>query len=107
MSILVEYQNFTPTTALYPKEFEEEYLLCGLASEVGELLGAFKKAMRDDWTDEKLSKEVLAESGDILWYLSQLLNSFNYSFEDVLEYNMRKLKDRQWRDVLQGSGDNR
>lgn len=107
MSILVEYQSFTPTTAIYPKEYEEEYLLYGLSSEVGELLGSFKKSIRDDWTDEELSKAVLHESGDILWYLSQLLTSFNYSFEDVLRANMEKLKSRQERKILKGSGDYR
>ena len=33
------YQDWTKTTAVYPEEKAEEYLMLGLASEVGELLG--------------------------------------------------------------------
>ena len=107
MSLLSEYQEFTPTTSIYPKEYEEEYLLCGLASETGELLGSFKKAIRDDWTDEQLSESILSEAGDILWYLSLILKTFNYTFEDAMLNNMIKLKSRKEREVLKGSGDYR
>jgi len=33
------YREWTRTTAVYPKEKEEEYLMIGLANEVGEVLG--------------------------------------------------------------------
>ena len=42
------YREWTRTTVEYPKEREEEYLLLGLANEVGELLGKHKKEIRGD-----------------------------------------------------------
>ena len=36
------YREWTRTTAQYPKDKEEEYLLIGLANEVGEVLGNTK-----------------------------------------------------------------
>ena len=42
------YKEWTRTTAVYPKEKEEEYLMIGLANEVGEVLGKYKKQVRGD-----------------------------------------------------------
>ena len=41
------YKEWTRTTAVYPKEKEEEYLMIGLANEVGEVLGKYKKQVRE------------------------------------------------------------
>ena len=45
------YKEWTRTTAVYPKEKEEEYLMIGLANEVGEVLGKYKKQVRGDGDD--------------------------------------------------------
>ena len=42
------YKKWTRETAVYPKEKEEEYLMIGLANEVGEVLGKYKKQVRGD-----------------------------------------------------------
>ena len=42
------YKEWTRTTAVYPKDIEEQYLVLGLANEVGEFLGKCKKELRGD-----------------------------------------------------------
>jgi hypothetical protein len=42
-----------------------------------------------------------------LWYLSALSTDLEISLEDVAITNYEKLKSRQERNVLTGSGDNR
>ena len=98
------YQDWTKTTAVYPEEKEEEYLMLGLASEVGELLGKFKKEIRGD--AEKLADK-LDELGDVCWYLARLMDHYDLTHQEVLHRNFQKLADRKARDVLKGSGDKR
>ena len=98
------YQDWTKTTAVYPEEKAEEYLMLGLASEVGELLGKFKKEIRGD--AEKLADK-LDELGDVCWYLARLMDHYDLTHQEVLHRNFKKLTDRKARDTLKGSGDKR
>ena len=101
---LKEYQEFTRTTAIYPKEKALEYLALGLCSESGEVAGKAKKIIRDG---VDLKEQILAELGDCLWYISEIASELDTDLEQVLDSNIAKLKDRKARDVLKGSGDNR
>ena len=98
------YQDWTKTTAVYPEEKEEEYLMLGLASEVGELLGKFKKEIRGDG---KKVTDKLDELGDVCWYLARLMDHYDLTHQEVLHRNFTKLADRKARDVLKGEGDKR
>lgn len=104
-----EYQEFTRTTAIYPADRAMEYLTCGLASEVGEYLGKWKKIIRDKSgkVDVMESYELAKEAGDILWYVSRLCDEQGWDLQDVIDINVEKLSSRQDRDALQGSGDDR
>ena len=69
-----EYQEFTPTTAIYPKantgdNQEILYLCLGLQGELVE------------W-DESRADET--EAGDVLYYISQLCNVYNLDLGDLL-----------------------
>jgi NTP pyrophosphatase (non-canonical NTP hydrolase) len=59
---LNDYQKFTPTTAIYPKDVELVYLTLGLMGELQE------------WFDSGYD---LKEAGDIFWYCSQLCNYYD------------------------------
>ncbi len=100
-----EYQEFTRTTAIYPKEKALEYLTLGLCSESGEVCAALKRQIRGDEID--LKKQVLAELGDVVWYITRLADELDTDLEKIMDANEAKLKDRQARNVLKGSGDNR
>ena len=98
------YREWTRTTAEYPKDREEEYLMIGLANEVGELLGKYKKQIRGDGSK---FKEIRAELGDICWYLARLFDMYDVSLIEILNDNFVKLTDRKNRGVIKGDGDNR
>ena len=79
--------------------------LMGLPEEVGEVLGAVKKAEFHGHTmsHEKIKKEL----GDVLWYVAQIASELDLDLSNVAQANLDKLADRAKRGQLQGSGDNR
>ena len=108
-NILDNYQMFTPTTAIYPHAntgdtMELMYLACGLTGEAGEVAEKIKKRFRDNAFD---ADELAKELGDVMYYLSQISNAINRPLTQIVIQNRDKLIDRQNRNVLQGSGDNR
>lgn len=105
MSNFDDYQEFTNRTAIYPSTDWREYLMNGLVSEIGELAALYKREVRDDVPVPK--KEVEKEFGDILWYLTRLVDEEGSSLDVVASGNIAKLQDRMERNVLQGSGGDR
>ncbi len=105
-----DYQAKARTTAIYPNIGSNYvYPTLGLTNEAGEVAGKIKKAMRDDVgviTVEK-QEDLIAELGDVLWYLAQLATELGITLEDVAAKNLEKLLSRQERGKLQGSGDKR
>ena len=102
------YKRFTRDTAQYPKEVEMEYLMIGLANEVGEVLGKFKKHIRGDkMVVEDFNDALVAEMGDVMWYYARILDVLGVSFYDVMIGNIQKLHSRMERDVIKGDGDDR
>lgn len=90
------------------------YPALGLVGEAGEVSEKIKKRYRDcagnveeslrdlDWRIE-LCKEL----GDVLWYLTRIAANAGFSLQNVAEANIAKLRSRQERGVIHGSGDNR
>lgn len=105
-----DYQIQARSTAVYPNIGNNFiYPTLGLCGESGEIAEKVKKIIRDDSgniSDEK--RELLKkELGDVLWYISNLASELGLSLDSIAETNIEKLKDRQCRNVLKGSGDNR
>ena len=98
------YKELTRTTAVYPKDIEEQYLVLGLANEVGEFLGKCKKELRGDGVTLEAK---MAELGDIFWYLARLVDHYDLTHQEILQSNFDKLMDRKERGVIKGDGDNR
>jgi NTP pyrophosphatase (non-canonical NTP hydrolase) len=101
-----EYQKLTGSTAIYPREKALEYLTLGLVGEAGEIANKAKKIIRDG-TGEEALKEIQAELGDVLWYISELCSLTDIRLSTVMENNIRKLQSRKERGTLKGSGDTR
>lgn len=104
-----DYQQDAIKTAIYPDEVEITYPIIGLANEAGEVLGVLKKVLRDDsgrWTDLKAQK-LKDELGDVLWYIALTCEDMGWDMGEIARANLAKLRDRQERGVLGGSGDNR
>lgn len=100
-----EYQELAKQTAIYPESARIFYPCLGLAGEVGEVCEKIKKHVRDGRSldVEELKKEL----GDVLWYVSAIASDLGIDLEDVATTNYEKLKSRQERNALKGSGDNR
>lgn len=81
----------------------------GLADESGEVLGKFKKLLRDKKgkLSEEDKKEILKEIGDVLWYVNTVSHLLGSSLEEVARMNNDKLLSRKDRGMIKGSGDNR
>lgn len=84
-------------------------MVLGLSDESGEVLGKFKKLLRDKrgvLTDEDKA-EIVKELGDILWYIATVSHLLGSSLDEVARKNNEKLLSRKARGTLSGSGDNR
>ena len=86
---------------------EPMYPVASLMVEAAELGDIFIKPwLRGDNVDID-RKEIISEAGDCMWMLAMILYDAGVTLQEVAEYNLAKLKDRQERGVIQGSGGNR
>ena len=99
------YQQQAKATAVYPEVKADQYLIAGLAGEVGELASIFAKHWRGD--GDLNHDHAKAELGDVLWFVAILAGELGYSLSEVAENNLDKLADRANRGKLKGNGDNR
>lgn len=106
---LNEYQQEAKKTALYPEAYRLLYPTLGLAGEAGELANKVKKILRDHGGNlsQTTREDLLAELGDVLWYVAQLATDLGVSLEEVAQANLAKLHARLKGGKLGGSGDNR
>lgn len=89
-----------------PSALNDQYLSLGLVGEAGEVASLFAKAVRDSGKlvdRDNLKKEL----GDVLWFVAVLAQHYNMDMQDVAVANINKLRSRQARGTLQGSGDDR
>ena len=102
------YMKFTRDTAQYPKEVEMEYLMLGLANEVGEVLGKYKKYLRGDkMIRQDFEKALVDEMGDVMWYFVRICDMLDVSLYDVMANNITKLSKRVVEGTIKGDGDDR
>lgn len=104
MTSFNEYQRQAESTAVFTHSF---YPKASLMIEAAELADLFTKPdLRGDTTFID-RKEVISEAGDVLWNLAVLLAQRDIPLQEVADYNLAKLRDRQERGVLKGSGGDR
>ena len=102
---LDQYQQQAKATAVYPEVKADQYLIAGMAGEVGELASIFAKHWRGD--GDLNHDHAAAELGDILWFVAMLAEWLDTDLSDVAQGNLNKLADRANRGKLKGNGDNR
>lgn len=104
-----EYQEAAKKTAIYPREHKITYPSLGLSGEAGEVANKVKKVLRDKGGvfDVNTNTFIADEIGDVLWYCANLAEDLGFSLEEIARANIAKLKHRQERGVLKGSGDDR
>ena len=103
------YQEMASDTAVYPERHKVVYPIIGLVGEAGELANKIKKVLRDKdgVIDDDARQALVAELGDVLWYLSAVATDLGVHLRHVADANLAKLAERKARGTLQGSGDNR
>tara|TARA_B100000212_G_C27216844_1_gene465494 strand:+ start:203 stop:532 length:330 start_codon:yes stop_codon:yes gene_type:complete len=104
------YQIQARKTAIYPDKGKNFiYPTLGLVGETGEIAEKIKKVIRDKKGifDNETKLALKKELGDVLWYLSNLCDEFNFSLSDVAKTNLEKLKLRASKGNISGSGDDR
>lgn len=107
------YQEAAKTFAIYPQHNAQMYVLTGLASEAGEVMGKLAKALRGDlqvtnvWQDDRFRAALTQELGDCLWFLAMSAEELGLDLNDIAIANLTKLKSRKERNVIAGDGDNR
>lgn len=127
---LNEYASKAMQTAIYPgagTPMGLAYVALKMNGEAGEFAEHLGKAMRDEeliclsaddrgndcWypdpTEFMGTRHALLvkEVGDVLWYLAAACRELNITLEDAAQINLAKLADRNTRNKLQGSGDER
>jgi NTP pyrophosphatase (non-canonical NTP hydrolase) len=107
---LSDFQRRSRATAVYPGAGDNLlYPTLGLCGEAGEVAEKVKKMVRDDGGELTAQRRdaLAAELGDVLWYVAQLATEADLDLGEVAEANLAKLRSRQERAVLQGSGDDR
>ena len=107
---LSDFQRRSRATAVYPGAGDNLlYPTLGLCGEAGEVAEKVKKMVRDDGGELTAQRReaLAAELGDVLWYVAQLATEAGLDLGEVAEANLVKLRSRQERAALQGSGDDR
>jgi len=102
-----DYQRECLKTGVYPKAHRITYPALGLAGEAGEVADKVKKILRDGVDSPEYREQIMLELGDVLWYTAVLAHDLGYNLETVARRNVEKLKARQQRGTLHGSGDDR
>ena len=83
---------------------EPMYPIASLMVEAAEFADLFVKPwLRGDNVDID-RKQVISEAGDVLWNLSNALYDAGVTLQEVAQYNLAKLKDREERGVIKGNG---
>lgn len=90
---LKEYQDLCKVTAKKFKTDEHEILTWGLgiAGEAGDVASCIKKTFAHDNDQRHGIKENI---GDTLWYAAMICNFFGWNFQEILQENITKLKQR-------------
>lgn len=91
-----QYRGFTVADlAPWKDEHRIEAALLGLVEEIGELSSPINKALRKYGDPKKASYEkVRGELSDVAFYFNMLLKEFNISYEEIINYNYKKLRER-------------
>ena len=106
-----EYQQRALSTAIVHKDpmMAKTIWVMGVAGEAGEVVEKWKKivAYRQGKMSDEDRIELAKELGDVVWYVAVLADALGLSFDEVMANNLKKLSDRQKRNVVKGEGDNR
>ena len=68
------------------------HMVLGMLTETGEIADVYKKNLAYKKPVDLVN--VKEEIGDLMWYISELCNYYNWDLEDILQTNIDKLRAR-------------
>lgn len=83
------------------------YAMLNLAGEVGEVLSLEAKMIRDGGSVDEYRVNLKKELGDVLWHVAAIARDNGMDLHDVAIGNILKLAERQSKNTIKGSGDDR
>ena len=85
-----EYIELTRETAVYPDEYERDYVIHGLVDELGELKTTIESPSQATITymTSDHVKSIEAEMGDVLWYTARLVDHFGFDVQKFFEFEL-------------------
>lgn len=88
------YQSMAERTAQIDRPQQERLMnaILGLCGEAGELANKFKKMTYHGHDFDAAA--LIDESGDCLWYISEIASALNFPLSSVGQVNIQKLKRR-------------
>jgi NTP pyrophosphatase (non-canonical NTP hydrolase) len=89
-----DHRDYGPVVERISNEETAKLLhyVLGLCTETGELQDALKKFVAYGKPIDKVNLK--EELGDVLWYIARICGELNFSFEEIMEININKLKAR-------------
>ena len=76
------------------------YIQMGISGEAGEVTEVIKKYVRDRGMEDNViasidtHTELILELGDVMWYTARMCTLLGISFEDLIDWNIKKLTER-------------
>lgn len=88
-----EYQSLARRTQIPYDTMKDKlaHAVCGLCSEAGEVASIVQKTYQGHPFDPEHMKK---ELGDCLWMIAEACDCLEFTFEDVMQTNIDKLKAR-------------
>jgi NTP pyrophosphatase (non-canonical NTP hydrolase) len=106
-----EYEDIALLSVMYPKHQHSPliYPALGLTGESGEVAEEVKKMIRDDGgvLTEARRARIVAELGDVLWYVTALASELGSTLGEVAATNVAKLQRRRANGTVSGEGSDR
>jgi len=87
-----EYQNKVAETDILTSK-SSGFIALGLVGEVGDLLSLIKKEQRDLFVIGSLEEHLHEELGDVLWYVTSLINRERYDIREIVRNSFVIIKD--------------
>ncbi|HVX14921.1 MAG TPA: nucleotide kinase domain-containing protein [Pirellulales bacterium] len=103
---LNDYQRAAAETDRKPTQAGDPVIvkLLGLAGETGELLGEYKKFLRDGDSHLLFRDRFSEELGDLLWYLANVANHFEIELSEIAARNLARISHSAGRTWAAGPG---
>lgn len=75
------------------KQTDEQQIhaVMGLNSEAGEIAGMIQKAYQGHGLDRS---HLIKELGDVMWFVAECCDAFNFNLDGVMQTNIKKLRSR-------------